>query len=499
MGISKNPPPVASTSGLSSGSPKTQSQSSKKTAEKKVQGKVVSTTKDSSVKSVPVSPENKANTKPLSLRKAEAVSADSKITQENQADELKSSKINTITSIAEDSDAGLDQQIKMTRAHKLLLAAKLDNSEVKEAIVALMKARLVEKGSSPTGLSPEQFRQELTDTMIELDDRGISLGRSTLTDVDLEENLSDAKLLVNDYKKYKEIDNKLTSFLESDQCEKWDSEEPFFRGGKYYFESKLVRNIEKDKKAFKPGSINVKGRVYGKGLYVADQISVTTEYAPRQHKGIIAIYLKPETPCIDIRNREVKKELSELLGVDESVMLNYFENMCPHDLVLKHDRGEISDTYFTIKSPDIIDKVAVVEDINPSYFPSTSRLDESGDLIKGHPTQFKEVLVPEDANLIQLEDSLVKGDAEKRAYPVFTYTNQYGISEYVIKSPVDESIYWSVKPAPHEGTKTFIVEPCPSFLKARRLDKIKALAITDWSESKPAIKLLQDAFNTDNT
>lgn len=160
-------------------------------------------------------------------------------TIDTSASEKASLSSRHVSVLAQDK-AKLDQQIRITRVHKLLVRARLSDSRVSNAINDLIKERMIFCGHDLSKVTPEMFRHELANIMLELDERGISLGHPGLSvkGDKLKDNLETTLFLTKNYEKIQKTDEELMHFMSSPECEKWDSKKPVYRGGDYYFESK---------------------------------------------------------------------------------------------------------------------------------------------------------------------------------------------------------------------------------------------------------------------
>lgn len=255
---------------------------------------------------------------------------------------------------------------------------------------------------------------------------------------------------------------------------------------------KPPRNLLKNKSIYKPGSINVGNVYFGKGLYVSDDVEIAKWYAKfSKNASLVKMHIKDNTSIIDFTKPESEVKLQDALGLKPDEIKKYLQDLCHHPLLLKHYREE-SDPYITIKSPEVVTQCDLSDDLENWHKPSLNRLDEKKHEIKGHPTQFKEIKVPDGTKMTRVEEATAKGNALCDGFPVLSFRNKNQV-EYVVQSPADENVYLAVLPAPH-NSKLFILEPCPDFLASRRMDKLNQLSLDGWPESKGIIKSLWKKF-----
>ena len=380
----------------------------------------------------------------------------------------------------------LEQTKRLTRAYKSLRESKLDDGFVTDHLVNFIKARLKRQGVSESEIAPETFHKELIDALIDLDNRGLSLDRSKLQYI---------KRMTNHFDKVVDIEEKLKLYLDSDDCPKWDAETPLYRGGKYHYESKIIRNKQKNKQLYRAGTINVGKSYYGFGLYLTDDLYESETYANHNKQpGMIKIKLKQGTPVINLARGGFRRKM-ETFGVNDGAFLDYYVYyLCPYHTMLKHEitHKDVPFHYYTLKSPNSIDSAELSDGSGNFNTASTTRLDING-LIKGEPTRFKHVDVPEGTDLVELVGTCVKGDQKKREWPVYVFSGETGHTEYVIQSPEDKKVYWSVKPAPN-SPDDYIVEPHPDHVKQRYLSKLMDSYAYSWETSLPSVGLIWKRF-----
>ena len=418
--------------------------------------------------------------------------ADRTISFDHQAN----SEINTANAKQTTTNEPANQHQRTARAHKILKQATLNDSNSRLVLCSLIMARAQSKDIPSIHENNALFTQEAIDALLEMDDRGLSLGHPSLSTTNLAKHQKHIKDLAINYEAIAQADEILKAFIESDTCPKWDNTQRLLRGGHQYFESKLARNLQKDKPAYKPSSINIGPQAYGSGLYVTTDVKLAEHAMNKDAPGLANIQLKDNVPVIDTIENETVKQLLATITLEDDAPLNatyYLEKLCPLPVLLKHYDDGDGCTIFTIKSPKTIASVEMYDHQEKRRKTSIQRLDETQNTIKGNPSTFQEFLIPENARVAQPRRSIlttVKGGEGIANQPVYTCVFPDRSVQHFIKSPLDPSINWAVSPTPNKPNE-FIINPDSSFLKARHTEKLENTVDSMEAEMQPILQTLR--------
>ncbi len=369
-----------------------------------------------------------------------------------------------------------DQGILETR---LLAGAVIDSRIARKALTELVSARFEHRGIKANQVSDKQFEKETIATLVDLRERGISLDQKLKTDKrfsshpnKLRDNIKTVSDISRNLHQLMILDKKLLEFCQSDQCPKWNPQTPLYRGGFFDTDSKITRNMLKTKEAFKPGLINYGGEAYGKGLYLTTNPEKAAIYFGHKDNGSITqLWLKKDTPLIDISSRKTIAAITKHLSINEGELIDYLNNKTKVAAIICH----LHECY-TAKAPHIIDESEVYDDERATHKASFHKTDETGS-IKGRPKNFQSIRVA-NPHTLDLTPFSAEGyhheESGQQSFDVYRHLNEQGKTVFVVQSPLNKGEYWLAKPKPN-SPNAFILEPEQGFLEKRYNEKKREL------------------------
>ena len=314
-----------------------------------------------------------------------------------------------------------------------------------------------------------------------------------------------------------EFDTKLEEFLNSDQCVKWDSNQPIYRGGDASSERKLLRNTDKGKTPFRSDLINRGNTLLGFGQYYTSNKRIATRFASKDKVDspvVLTTFIKPGTPIIKHEELDgfFSEESQSNNGPDDLTWKDYLSYYCKQPIIVGKTyspQGHVLTC--TLPHGEVIDHVNMVavgdfedlEDFKAATDLSIHRLGEDR-LILGHPDKFAMVNVPD------------KTEHEATQYVALGYTSGEplpvkkckldGKTLYFVESPDNKDNFLLVKQLPEslkDADPTFILEPSGDFLFQRKKQKLDKLQTAEGrleleQKADENIEIIRSYFNMIN-
>ena len=368
-----------------------------------------------------------------------------------------------------------------------------------DSLLLLAKKALSEKGVKIADITKEQFKQEITECIADINNRGITTDQkmealekrsnhdgSKANQYKSFSNQKQLSILAKNYKQAKALDKIMERYINSGKCTKTKTKIKLYRAGHADYEGKILRNIAKSKEKYRKELINRGNESYGNGLYTGAKKRDVKVYSDLSRPSLSVITIKKGTPIVDQEDSTLIKELAQQLREEtgsqdvvysENTVKTYMKYMNPLPIVTKIK----SQGYFIIKDPKVIDSIQLLDGSQKGDESEISfyKLGLDGQ-ISGHPTHFKEidlsdkVLTPTEHTVAGYKAIDLSGEPVK--LPVFTYTvsDKKGntTTKFATPHPENHESLWVVKKQPLGGGKyNMLLEPDDTFLSQRYQEK----------------------------